>query len=120
MRFFIQEFIPSGQRERVLVIGDKAVAAITRPTRWRRRFTAVEGVKKAISPVPKDDAALAVKAAKAAGLDISGVDIVTNDTTSEKYILEANAAPSWGAIKKDTGIIIEEEILKYLMTLLPR
>ncbi|MFC1600560.1 RimK family alpha-L-glutamate ligase, partial [Patescibacteria group bacterium] len=38
VRFLAQEFIKASQRSRVFVIGEKAVAAITRPTRWRRRF----------------------------------------------------------------------------------
>jgi len=36
---------------------------------------------------------------------------------SKKYILEVNSAPRWAALKKDTGIKIEQEILKYLASL---
>ncbi len=124
MRFFTQEFIKGSQRIRVFLIGGKAVAAITRPTKWRRRFIDKvngdfpEAEKKAIIPVPEEDAYLAIKSARAVSLDIAGVDILKDDKTRKSYILEVNAAPSWGAVKKDTGIIVEEEILKYLASLI--
>lgn len=120
-RFLAQEFIKSGQRTRVLVIGGKAVAAITRPTKWRKRFIKpVDGVipagkREAINPIPEKDATLAVKAAKALGIDIAGVDILHQEETGMSYILEVNSAPRWESIEKDTGIKVEEEILKYLM-----
>jgi len=125
MRFFTQEFIPGSQRIRVLVVGDEAVAAITRPTKWRKRFlpkneagNVIEGEKRALIPVPTEDAELAITSARAVGLNIAGVDILHDDTTNKAYILEVNAAPSWKAITKDTGMNIEKKILEYLISLL--
>lgn len=123
VRFLAQEFIKASQRNRVFVIGDKAVEAITRPTRWRKRFIKKvdgefpEGKRKQLSPVPKEDAELAVKASKAVGIEIGGVDVLTEDKTGKKYILEVNSAPRWAALKKDTGIDVEKEIVKYLANL---
>jgi ribosomal protein S6--L-glutamate ligase len=57
---------------------------------------------------------LAIKAAAAVGLDIAGVDIAQDDQTGRRYVWEVNAAPAWGAVAKDTGLNIEEEILKFL------
>jgi ribosomal protein S6--L-glutamate ligase len=122
-RFLAQEFIKASQRNRVLVIGGKAVAAITRPTRWRKRFTEKiggrypEGRKEGLLPVPKDDAKLAIAAAKALSIDIAGVDIIREDATGKPYILEVNSAPRWKAIKRDTGVNVEKEILKFLASL---
>ncbi|CAN5348959.1 RimK family alpha-L-glutamate ligase [soil metagenome] len=122
MRFFAQEFIAGSQRTRVFVIGENAVAAVTRPTKWRRRFIdkvngeVPVGEKKAIVPVPAKDAEVALSAAKVLGLDIAGVDILHKDNSDELFVLEANAAPSWKLIKKDTDIKVEEEILKFLLT----
>jgi RimK family alpha-L-glutamate ligase len=123
VRFLAQEFIKASQRSRVFVIGEKAVAAITRPTRWRKRFIAKvngefpEGRREAINPIPPDDAKLAVKAAKAVKIDIGGVDIIHEDKTGKPYILEVNSAPRWASLKKDTGMFVEKEILKYLANL---
>ena len=122
-RFLAQEFINASQRSRVFVIGERAVAAITRPTRWRRRFLKKvngeypEGKREAVDPIPEADADLAVKAARAVKIDIGGVDIIHEDETGKPYILEVNSAPRWASIKKDTGMFVEKEILKYLVSL---
>lgn len=123
-RFLAQEFIKASQRERILVIGEKAVAEITRPTRWRRRFLkkdekgdVKQGIKKGIAPVPKEDADIAVKASKSLGIEVGGVDLIREDETGNPYILEVNSAPRWESIKKDTEVEVEKEIIKYLLTL---
>lgn len=123
MRFIAQEFIKSSQRNRIFVVGGKAVAGMTRPMRWRRRFIDKingefpEGLRHKLDPIPKSDARLAVAASKAVGVDIGGVDILTDDATGKKYVIEVNSAPRWAAVHKDTGIDIEGEILKYLASL---
>lgn len=115
MRFFAQEFIPASERVRVFVLGGKALAAIVRPSKWRKRVGSDDGRKMALKPIPALDSRLSIIASKAVSLDIAGVDIVHNAKTGEAYILEVNAAPSWKALAKDTGLFIEEEILKYLI-----
>ena len=115
-----QEFIKASQRIRVFVVGGKAIAAITRPTRWRRRFIAKvngefpEGRREALLPVPQEDADLAVSAANALDVDIAGVDVIHEDSTGKAYVLEVNSAPRWESITKDTGVNVEREILLYL------
>lgn len=122
-RYLAQEFIQSGQRTRVLVIGGKAIAAITRPTKWRKRFTKKingempAGKREAINPIPKEDVEIALKAAKALSIDIGGVDILHDEVTQKAYILEVNSAPRWQAIEEDVNIDVEEIILKYLDSL---
>lgn len=122
-RFFAQKFIEGSQRTRVLVVGGRVLGAITRPTKWRTRFLPKidgeypEPEKGVVRPVPKDDAEIALAASKAVSLDIAGVDIIHNDATGRPYILEVNAAPRWEAFKKDTGVNVEEEILKFLAKL---
>ena len=37
--FFAQKLVSASQRIRVLIVGDKAIGAITRPTKWRKRWT---------------------------------------------------------------------------------
>ena len=123
-RFIAQEFIKSSQRERIFVIGDRAIAGITRPTRWRKRFVkprkgvVPKGLRDKLDPLPKDAAELAVYAAKSLSIDIAGVDILREDDTNKIYVLEVNSAPRWKSLKKDTDIKIEEEILKYLISFL--
>ena len=113
-RFLAQEFIKASQRNRVFVIGGVAIAAITRPTRWRKRFSKRPALREALSPIPEEDATLAVMAANALDIDIAGVDIIHEDATKKAYVLEVNSAPRWESIEKDTGLNIEREILKFL------
>lgn len=116
MRFFAQELISASERIRVFVLGGKALAAIVRPTKWRKRFGEIEGRHSALSPIPAVDRDLAEMATAAAGLEIAGVDVIHDDKTGQAYILEVNAAPSWKALAKDTGLFIEEEILKFFIS----
>jgi len=120
-RFFAQEFSKASQRMRVFVLGGRVIAGITRPTRWRKRFIEKvngefpEGIKERLDPIPQDAVELAVRAVNAAKLTVSGVDVVREDDTGELYLWEVNSAPAWGAVAKDTGLNIQEEILKYLI-----
>lgn len=119
-RFIAQEFVKASQRSRVLVVGDRAIAAITRPTRWRKRFvdrvngSFPEAKRMALNPIPEDQAEVAIKAAKALRLNIAGVDVLKEDKTGKIFILEANQAPKWDSIKEDTDINVEREVIKYL------
>lgn len=116
MRFFAQEFVKSSERIRVFVIGGKAVAAIVRPARWRKRFGSAEGRKCVLNPIPVEESRLSVIASKACQLDVAGVDIVKDDKTGKLYVLEVNAAPVWKALSHDTGVNIEQEILKFVIS----
>ncbi len=120
-RFLAQEFIEASQRNRVFVIGDSAVAAITRPTRWRKRFLPKiggefpAGKREALTPVPEEDARVALQATHALNVDIAGVDVIHEDSSGKAFVLEVNSAPRWESIAKDTGVNVEKEILKFLV-----
>jgi glutathione synthase/RimK-type ligase-like ATP-grasp enzyme len=107
--YLAQELVPNSRRIRVLVIGDRAVGAIVRQTKWNRDET-----KQTLKPIPEDVANLAIKSAKAVDLDICGVDILVNSKTDEMFVIEANAAPSWKLINRYCGISVENEIIKYI------
>lgn len=123
IRFFAQSLVKASQRVRVLTVGEKVLGAITRPTKWRKHFAIrkdgiiPEGVKESLIPVPQNYSDLALMAAKAAELDIAGVDILVEDENQKLWVIEANAAPSWNLIKKDAGVDVETEILKFLHNL---
>jgi glutathione synthase/RimK-type ligase-like ATP-grasp enzyme len=118
--FFAQEFIKASQRLRVLTVGGKAIGAITRPTKWRRRFIEKvdgefpEGLKENLVEIPEDVEKLSLDAAEAVSLDVAGVDVLVEDQTDNKFIIEANAAPAWNLIKSDTGLEVEKELLNFL------
>lgn len=120
-RYFAQEFSKASQRMRLFLLGGRVIAGITRPTKWRKRFIQKingefpEGIKEKLNPVPEDAAELAIAATKAVMVDVAGVDVVRDDETGKLYIWEVNTAPAWGAVAKDTGLNIEEEVLKFIM-----
>lgn len=109
--YFAQELVPNARRIRVLVVGDKAIGAIVRHTKWNKDET-----KETLDPIPQDVAKLAVNSAKAVGLEVSGIDILVNSVTNEMFIIEANAAPAWKLINKYCKVNVEDEIIKYLQT----
>lgn len=108
--YFAQELIKNAHRIRVLVVGNNAVGAIVRQTKWNKDET-----KETLSPIPSDIAELAVKASKASEIEICGVDILTNDS-GNYWVIEANAAPSWKLINSNCGVNTEDEIIKYIRT----
>jgi ribosomal protein S6--L-glutamate ligase len=109
--YFAQALVPNAERIRVLVVGDKAVGAIKRHTKWYKSH-----VKETLDPIPEDVVKLALDAAKVVGLNISGIDILMNSETKEMFVIEANAAPAWKLINKYCGISVADEIVKYLQT----
>jgi len=117
-RFIAQKFIKASQRHRLLVVGNQVVGAITRPTRWRKRFlgkNAIPGERAAIFSISEKEKQLALKSAHVLGIDIGGVDIIKEDKTGRLFVLEVNSAPRWDSIKKDTGINVEKEVVKFLI-----
>ena len=109
--YFAQELIPNAKRIRVLIVGDRAIGAIVRQSKWNKDET-----KETLKIIPDDIQKLALDSARAVNLDISGVDILINNKTNEKYVIEANAAPAWKLINKYCGVIVEDEIIKYIQT----
>ncbi len=111
---FIQEFIDTnGEDIRVLVAGDKAVAAMRR--------IAVEGENRSNihagghgEPVILDTQTkkIAVKAAKAVGAEVCGVDIL--EGFKGPVVLEVNISPGLQGITSATKVDIADKIAKYL------
>ncbi len=114
VRFFAQAFTQASQRYRVFVLGGQVVAALTQPTKWRKRFSDKLEGEKGVVEADSQMTELALAAANAVDLDISGVDILKIDNSGELVVIEANAAPSWNLVKKYTDINVEREILLWL------
>jgi glutathione synthase/RimK-type ligase-like ATP-grasp enzyme len=109
--YFAQELIPNARRIRALVVGDKVIGAIVRHTKWNKDHTKIT-----LNPIPEEVSNLALNAAKTVGLNISGIDILVNSETEEKFVIEANAAPAWKLINKYCNVSVADEIIKYLQT----
>ena len=116
-RFFAQEFIKIKERTRVFVVGDKIIGHITLPTKWRKYVAKTYGDTPVRPGLAERDLELSVEAAKTLGIDVGGVDLIQDLGTGKVYVLEVNSAPRWARFKIETGIEVEEEIVKYLASL---
>jgi ribosomal protein S6--L-glutamate ligase len=111
----VQEFIKesSGTDIRCFVIGNKVVAAmerIAKPGEFRSNIHR-GGTSKAVK-ITKEERAIAIKASKAMGLKVSGVDIIRSDRGP--LVLEINSSPGLEGIEKATGKDVAGMIIEYL------
>jgi ribosomal protein S6--L-glutamate ligase len=111
----VQEFIKEskGSDVRAFVIGGKVAAAMMRTapagefrSNLHRGGTA-EVVK--LSPMER---ATAVKAAKAMGLNVAGVDIIRSN--HGPLVLEVNSSPGLEGIETATGIDVAGRIIEFI------
>jgi ribosomal protein S6--L-glutamate ligase len=111
----VQEFIKesSGRDIRCFVIGNKVVASMERVANegeYRANFhlgASVNSIK--ITP---EERAMAVKASKVMGMDVSGVDILRSNRGS--LVLEINSSPGLEGIEKATGKNVTELMIEHI------
>ncbi len=113
---YLQTWLPPNGESyldwRVLVIGDRAVAAMRRESQhW------VTNIAQGAKPVTEDIAAAgnsdlacwAVRAAHALGMDYAGVDLM-RDATGKPFVIEVNGVPAWRGLQRVTSINIAETL----------
>jgi glutathione synthase/RimK-type ligase-like ATP-grasp enzyme/CxxC motif-containing protein len=95
MRFVLQQFIPNDGDYRILIMGRQIVASLRRAKEGSHLNNVSAGGSEELvdaATIP-NEVHLARKAAKKDGLQMSGVDIITDKNTNRSYILEVNRAP---------------------------
>ncbi|MBW3020127.1 RimK family alpha-L-glutamate ligase [Candidatus Woesearchaeota archaeon] len=112
----LQEFIPSNGRDfRVFCVGDKCLGAISRTSQkkdeWRSNVAL--GGKPEVVKLKPEMKKLALKAKKAMGLDIAGVDLIENN--SSYSVLEVNRSPQFGGFMEATGVNVAKEIIDFVL-----
>ena len=98
----VQEFIKEakGADIRAIVVGGKVVAAYKRQGKGE------------IIKLKKSEREMAIRAARALGLDIAGVDMLQSERGP--LVLEVNSSPGLGGIEKVTGIDVAGKIIEYI------
>jgi len=112
---YLQEFVRNDGRDiRAFVVGEEVAAAIYRmapPGEWRTN------IHLGGTPVPcqlsADLRKLSLAAARAVGLDYTGVDIL--EGPEGPVVLEVNGTPLWQGIYQALGRDMAEDIVRYTL-----
>ncbi len=113
-RYMLQEYIVNMEDYRVMVLGNIILGVMKRATGenplLKNVFTKAD--------LPDYVLEKAIKAAKACGIEVAGVDVVFKEGEKEPYFWEVNRAPNYTRFEEVTGINVAEEIVSYLASLL--
>jgi ribosomal protein S6--L-glutamate ligase len=110
----LQEFVKesAGTDIRAFVVGSRVVASMKRQSLDDDfRSNLHKGGEGAIIKLTEEERKMAIKAAKAMGLNVAGVDMMRSDRGP--LILEVNASPGFG-IEKVTGRDVTTPIIEYI------
>lgn len=111
---YLQEFVPHGTSDiRAFVVDDHVIAAMRRVADgWKTNYS--QGAR----PVPIELCSayeiLAVKAARAVGCKIAGVDILEGPDGPK--IVDVNSQPGWKGLQIVTKVNIADEIVSYVLS----
>ena len=117
---YIQKFIKHGGKDiRAFVIGDEVVSAMYRKAVGDWKTNISQGAKPIpIEKIPDELQDIAVRAAKALGCEVAGVDIIERD--GQYYVLEVNSQPGWKGLQQVTKVNIAEKIVEYVIKSIKR
>ncbi|MDX2002306.1 MAG: 30S ribosomal protein S6--L-glutamate ligase [Chitinophagales bacterium] len=114
-RIIVQEFIKEvkGADIRAFVVHGKVIGAMRRQAKSGEfRSNLHRGGTASVIELSKEEKRAAVKAAKAMGLSIAGVDML--QSKRGPLILEVNSSPGLEGIERATNIDVAEAIIKYI------
>ncbi len=111
----IQEYIKEagGSDVRCFVIGDKVVAAMQRQAREGEfRANLHRGGQAAAVKLSAEERTMAIRAAKAIGLDVAGVDILRSERGP--LVIEVNSSPGLEGIETTSGKDIAAAMIEFI------
>jgi ribosomal protein S6--L-glutamate ligase len=117
----VQEFVheANGADIRAFVVGDKVVAAMMRKSsKDDFRSNLHRGGKASALKITAEERTLAIQAAKAMGLEVSGVDMIRSKRGT--MVLEVNSSPGLEGIEKATGVDVAQSIIKHIEKIVAR
>lgn len=115
VQIMVQEFIKEakGSDIRVLVVGGKAVAAIKRQgLEGEFRSNLHRGGTATAIKITPEERSTAVRAAKAMGLSVCGVDLLRSN--HGPVIMEVNSSPGLQGVETATNIDVAGKIIEFL------
>lgn len=109
----IQSYVPNpGEDVRMFVVGDEVVGAMVRrasPNEWRSNIHL--GGRGTLYENSQAEAEMAVRAAKAVGVEIAGIDMIMSK--DGPYLIEVNASPGFKGLMKATDVDVPGRIIDY-------
>jgi RimK family alpha-L-glutamate ligase len=109
----MQEFVEHGHSDiRAFVIGDQVIASMHRiADGWKTNYS--RGARPAPAEISEEFKELAVKAAKAVGCKVAGVDIL--EGPQGPRIVDVNSQPGWKGLQMVAKLNIADEIVKFVL-----
>lgn len=111
----VQEYVPEakGRDTRIIVVGDRCVAAMTRiAAAGEFRANLHRGGTAVPATLDAETENLALTAARAHGLSVAGVDLI--QSKRGPLLLEVNSSPGIEGIETVTGLDVAGEIIQFL------
>ena len=119
--FVIQEYIPNNGDYRAITVGSMCAGIVKRGSKSADMLvfkSSDHGARKyKRDRWPRDVGRLAVQAANAMKVGVSGVDIVRHKDTGKLYVIEVNETPAFNVFERRTKIDVAEKIVSWLRTL---
>jgi len=111
---YLQEFVPHGTSDiRAFVVDNHVIAAMRRVADgWKTNYS--QGARPAPIELSSAHERLAVKASKAVGCKIAGVDILEGPNGPK--IVDVNSQPGWKGLQIVTRVNIAEEIVNFILS----
>jgi len=111
---YLQEFVPHGHSDiRAFVVDGHVIAAMRRVADgWKTNYS--QGARPAPITLNKDFEDLAVKASKAVGCKIAGIDILEGPDGPK--IVDVNSQPGWKGLQTVTKVNVAEEIVNFVLS----
>ena len=111
---YMQEFVQHGNSDiRVFIVGDQVLASMRRlATGWKTNFS--QGAKPIPAKISKEFEDIAIKASKAVGCKIAGVDIL--EGPDGPRIVDVNSQPGWKGLQVVSKVNIADEIVKFVLS----
>lgn len=114
-RFILQPFVAHKKEWRILTRGEEILASIEKTISERDfRGNAKRAQTKVIKRIPHNLRELALQAARLAGVDYAGIDIL-EDEEGVLRLLEINPIPGFEAVEELTGLNIAGELLHIIL-----
>jgi len=110
---YMQEFVQHGFSDiRTFVIDNQVVASMRRiATSWKTNYS--RGARPAPEKINKELEDIAIKAAKAVGCKVAGIDIL--ESPNGPRIVDVNSQPGWKGLQTVTNVNIAEEIVNFVL-----